>query len=103
MVNDYIMKVSELLKKHNLNIELSKQLLNKTIQGDYKTVKKTKLILDNNMHLKEEHDCYLFTGDDCQCIIAPTNSYQTVSYNVKKENYAIGCSYDNEGNVTSIA
>ena len=100
-----LMKLNELLKKFNLNLDLSDELLNCEIEGEYKKVEKKKLVLTENSPkgiVMKEFDGYSIKGVDCECLIAPSNTVRTVSCYYKKENFSHGYSYGYDGKVTSI-
>ena len=97
------MKLEELLKKFKIKLDLSDKLMNININGEYDNVEEKELILTTIGLVKKEFHTYIFTGNNCKCLVSPSNPVRTVSYyEEKNEKYGYGYSYDKNGNVSSI-
>ena len=91
------------MKQYGLDLDLSEEILGITLNGDYTRMKKDKFFLPVHDGMgKDLYEGYRFSGDGCECLIAPKNKVRTVSCYYYKENYSRGCSFDYEGKVTSI-
>lgn len=98
-------KISELLNQFGISIELPGTVLELEVKGDFTGYRTDKMVLEfinNSAQLDTgKFECYIFEGEDCQCIIAPTNKFKMVSAYHKINEIFVGCSYGFDGSVTA--